>query len=191
MNLHELGHYIAQSAPLLGSALAGPGGAAVGSLIAAKLGGDVQAPDALHALITADPESALKLKQIEMDHEVALQRLTLQAATDQVQAVLNDRSSARQREVGVANTPLAARDRTPAILAYCLTGGLFAALAFLFCGSVPEANESMILGILSSLTTVWVGAMAYYHGSSIGSREKEAGLIQHLHRASQLGEKDR
>lgn len=189
MNLHDLGHHIAQSAPLLGSALAGPGGAAVGSLIAAKFGGNVHAPDALHALITADPEAALKLKQMESDHELALQRLTLQAATDQLQAILNDRSSARQREVVLSSTPLAARDRTPAILAYGLTGGLFAALAFLFCGGVPEANESMILGILSSLTTVWVGAMAYYHGSSIGSREKEAGLIQHLHRTAPSEEK--
>lgn len=191
MNLQALGHHIAQSAPLLGSALAGPGGAAVGSLIAAKFGGDVHAPDALHALIMADPEAALKLKQMESDHEVALQRLTLQAATDQVQAILNDRGSARQREVAVSSTPIAARDRTPAILAYGLMGGLFATLAFLFCGAVPEANASMILGIISSLTTVWVGAMAYYHGSSIGSREKEAGLIQHLHRTSQPGEKDR
>ena len=76
---NDVGKLIAQSAPLLGGALAGPAGATIGSLIAAKFGGDSHQPDALHHLIQADPQAALKLKELELEHQLALQQLALQA----------------------------------------------------------------------------------------------------------------
>lgn len=73
------------------------------------------------------------------------------------------------------------RDRTPAILAYLLTLGVFVALGALFFCPLPKGNTPLVLGIVSSLTTVWVGAMGYYHGSSLSSGEKDAGLLHPLH----------
>jgi hypothetical protein len=181
INLHDLTHTIARAAPLLGSAFAGPGGAAIGTLIAAKFGGDAKAPDALHALIQADPNASIKLKEIEAEHAVALQRLQLETASFMIQEKTQDAANARQREVLVSNTPLAARDRTPALLAYSVTAGLFTALGGLYCCTIPEGNQAIVLAISSSLTTVWIGAMGYYHGSSIGSRVKDASLLHHLH----------
>jgi len=55
-------------APIAGSLLGGPAGGAVGSLIASALGVD-NTPDAVAAAIKADPDAAIKLRQIEAQLE--------------------------------------------------------------------------------------------------------------------------
>lgn len=172
-NLNDLGKWVAQSAPLLGGALAGPTGATIGSLIAAKFGGGSNQPDTLHTLIQADPQAALKLKELELEHELALTQLTIQTEKEEAQFIVQDRISAREREIGVDQSPFDRHDKTPAILAYCLTGCVFFALGWLFCFPIPASNHDLISSFVSSLTTVWIGAMAYYHGSSAGSRLKD------------------
>lgn len=167
-NFNDLGKLIAQSAPLLGGALAGPAGATIGSLIAAKFGGNSNQPDVLHALVNADPQAMIKLKELELEHELALQQLCLQAEKDEQQTLAADRASARQREVGVDQSPNEKHDKTPARLAYALTVGVLGALAWLLSLPIPDKNHEIIYALLSSLTTAWIGAMAYYHGSSAG-----------------------
>lgn len=190
IGLSMLAHSVAKAAPLLGSALAGPQGAAVGQLIAAKFGGTWEQPGALQDLIRNDPEAQVKLKQIEADHEVELQRLTLQAATQQLHETLADRASARQREVTTASIPTAQRDRTPAVLAYLLTSGLFVVILALLWVPLPGENAHVIWGLVSSLATVWVGAMGYYHGSSLGASNRDMGVVHHLHYAAGAPEED-
>ena len=155
LSLSTLTHTISQAAPLLGSALAGPSGSLVGQLIASAFGGEQSSPQALHTLIHSDPEASQKLQQLEADHALALQRL-----------VSRDRADARKRE-GISH------DRTPAWLAYILTAGVLAALVGLFCYPLPTTNQGVVLGLLSSLITVWVSAMGYYHGSSLHARTQE------------------
>jgi hypothetical protein len=174
-NLNDLGKLIAQSAPLLGGALAGQAGATIGSLIAAKFGGNSSHPDALHALISADPLAAIKLKELECEHEIALQQLLMQAEKDAQQTLANDRASARQREAEVDKTPVEQRDKTPARLAYVLTAGILFGFIWLL---VSDKNHELLYALTSSLVTVWVAAMAYYHGSSAGSRSKDRKLMQ-------------
>jgi hypothetical protein len=178
--LNDVGKLIAQSAPLLGSALAGSTGATIGSLIAAKFGGNSAQPDALHAMINADPQAAIKLKELEIEHQLALERLMIQAETDAQQTLANDRASARLREVGVDQSPHEKHDKTPAILAYCATGCVFFSLTWLFCFPIPPSNHDFVCAFISSLTTVWIGAMAYYHGSSAGSRMKDTKIMRYL-----------
>jgi hypothetical protein len=177
-SFNDLGKLIAQSAPLLGGALAGQAGATIGSLIAAKFGGNSAQPDALHALINADPQAAIKLKALECEHEIALQQLWLQAEKDEQQTLANDRDSARQREAEVDKTPAEQRDKTPARLAYALTAGILFGFVWLLVLPVPDKNHELLYALMSSLVTVWVAAMAYYHGSSAGSRSKDHKLMQ-------------
>jgi len=59
---------VAKVAPVAGSLLGGPAGGAVGGLIASALGVDND-PDKVAAAINADPQAALKLKQVEMQLE--------------------------------------------------------------------------------------------------------------------------
>lgn len=184
MDITDLGRTVAKFAPLLGGALSGPCGATLGSIIASVFGTDASKPDRLQNIIITDPDAAVKLKQIESDHQLELQKMVIQAAQENLQNILSDRESARQREAAIDNTPFAARDKTPAILAYLLTLGVFIALASLFYLPIPQTNQEMILAIVTSLTTVWVGAMGYYHGSSSGSRLKDINLMKHLPRSN-------
>lgn len=179
-NFSDLGKLIAQSAPLLGGALAGQAGATIGSLIASKFGGSSAQADALHALISNDPQAAIKLKELECEHEIALQQLWLQAEKDEQQLAVQDRASARLREANVGNAPKENHDPTPARLAYVLTFGVLGALYWMLALPIPDKNHEIIYAIVSCLTTVWIAAMAYYHGSSAGSRLKDDRLIQHL-----------
>lgn len=178
-NFSDLGKLIAQSAPLLGGALAGPAGATIGNLIAAKFGGDNAHPDTLHALINADPQAAIKLKELELEHQLALQQLLVQAEKDAQQLAVHDRASARQREADVSNASKENHDPTPARLAYALTFGVLGSLFWLLVFPIPDKNHEIIYAIVSCLTTVWIGAMAYYHGSSAGSRLKDDRLTSH------------
>ena len=68
MKWDKLGKVVARAAPLLGSLLPIPGGAALGGLIAGAFGGNPNDPAELAKLIEADPDSAVKLKQIEAAH---------------------------------------------------------------------------------------------------------------------------
>ena len=77
MDWKDVGKKIASvGLPLLGTALGGPAGGAAGALIAAALGktpSDLTQEDVLSA--TADPAILVKLKEIEANHEIELQRL--------------------------------------------------------------------------------------------------------------------
>jgi len=55
-------------APIAGSLLGGPAGSAVGSMIASALGVS-NTPDAVAAAIKADPQAAIKIRQIEAQLE--------------------------------------------------------------------------------------------------------------------------
>jgi hypothetical protein len=178
MNIATLGQTIAKAAPLLGGALAGPGGAAIGAVIATAFGGTLADTPDLIQRIEADPEASVKLLAIQSRHEIALQRIQVQLAEQQCHHAEakaakegEDRANARHRDIMLAES--GHPEWTPAILAYFLTLGVFAALYYLFLYPVPRENKELIVGIISALTTVWVGAMAYYHGSSIGSRAKD------------------
>lgn len=182
LSLNALGKFVAKAAPLLGGALAGPAGAAIGSIVAAKFGGDINDPQDLITRIEADPQAQLKLLEIQSNNEVELQRLYVVMAENNLkyaylekESEYKDRDSARQREAALAQA--GKRDVTPAVLAYVLTVGVFAALYYLFTHVVPAENKELIVGIVSALSTVWVGAMAYYHGSSAGSRSKDSLLL--------------
>ncbi|WP_051327186.1 3TM-type holin [Desulfatibacillum aliphaticivorans] len=82
MDWKSVGKTIAKvGAPLLGTAVAGPaGGAALGTLVASLFGTDPDDPEALEAAINADPEAALKLRELELQNTLELQKLVVENA---------------------------------------------------------------------------------------------------------------
>ena len=70
----DVGKAIAGVAPILGTALGGPAGAVVGSLVASALGTS-SSPDAVNAAIAADPASAAKILQVQTEHQEALVKM--------------------------------------------------------------------------------------------------------------------
>lgn len=86
MNWEDVGKAVARSAPALGGVLAGPGGAAIGSVIASAFGVE-GTPDAVAEAIKIDPQAAVKLREIERDERLGILQIRSQQAIAQIQSV--------------------------------------------------------------------------------------------------------
>lgn len=172
MNWSDIAAIVGKTAPLLGTLLGGPAAAAVGGIISAALGVG-NSPDAIQQAVAADPQAALKLAQIQADHSLELQRLAvtaednrLKAETADYQTEVDDRKSARTREVQSG-------DRMPAILSVLALVGFFAALAAILSGWAifPKDYELTMGQLLGTLQTCVVAGFSYYLGSTKSAKE--------------------
>ncbi len=155
-------------APMLGTAIGGPLGGLATRTIAGVLLGDETAseeqiaqamasatPDQLLALKKADNDFAIKMKELDVD----LERISQQ-----------DRSSAREREAKTGDSA------TPRILAIFITLGFFGILGFMVTHNLPETGRDALLVMLGALGTAFTCVIAYYFGSSSGSKNKDASM---------------
>jgi len=153
-------------APWIGTALGGPlGGMAVGA-IADALGLSDKTEDALKQAISgATPEQMLALKKADQDFAVRMQELGFQNTQALEKIAADDRDSARKREMTVM-------DWTPRILACAITLGFFSVLATMMRNELPKEGRDALLIMLGALGTSWTSVIAYYFGSTAGSRAK-------------------
>jgi hypothetical protein len=79
---------------------------------------------------------------------------------------------------GGGPSEVATPDAIAPVLAFAVTVGFFGFLLGLCFHEVPEANKAMLNIVLGSLGTAWVGAMAYFFGSTRGSQAKDRMLFQ-------------
>jgi hypothetical protein len=85
MEWKDIAGLVGKAAPILGTLLGGPAGAAVGGLVASALGTG-NTPDEVSQALAINPDAAIKLKQIEADRQVHLQELLVQAAGAEIAA---------------------------------------------------------------------------------------------------------
>jgi hypothetical protein len=159
MSLADLGKTVAKYAPLLGAVLPVPGGAAIGAAIASVFGGDINNPDDLIKRITTDPESAVKLKQIESNEKIEIERL----AIDRIRAGNEDRDSARKREATI-------HDKVPGQLAYVFTAGyLIIVIIVIMLVKFTDLNnmeEKLCELALMGMSQAEMLILAYFYGAS-------------------------
>lgn len=154
-------------APTLGTVISG-GNPLVGMGIKAISNALLGKPDASEeelsvALQNASAEDLLALKNADHAFKTEMAKIGL----DEKKLAFTDADSARKREMTV-------KDHTPAILAYLLTTMFGLLVGFLIVGpEIEEGNKAIVFSMAGSLGTVWIAAMAYYHGSSRGSAEKD------------------
>ena len=66
----------------------------------------------------------------------------------------------------------------PAFLVVTVTNGFFLMLVLLAYRNVPKESHDILLALIASLQTAWVGIVAYHFGSSAGSAAKTAIMAQ-------------
>ncbi|WP_434357411.1 hypothetical protein NF212_16195 [Parasalinivibrio latis] len=161
---------IGSAAPLIGTVIGGPAGAAVGGLVASALGVD-NSPSAIEAELRTNPDALLKLKQLELSHTVELRRLSLEEAS------LN----LKQHEAELADTQHARAHHkdhwmpSALVAALCLmVTGMFTCL--MFVEGIPERFDQVIMIIVGAVLTAFSTGVAYWLGSSKGSADKDKKL---------------
>ncbi len=162
--MDQLLNLVRTVAPTIASAVGGPlAGMATRAISEALLGKpDGTEQELAEAAAKATPDQLLALKQAENAFAERMRELDI----DLERIANEDRASARNREV-------AAKDWTPRVLAGLVTGGYFGVLFYMLINGLPThgGSEAMLV-MLGTLGTAWGGIMAYYFGSSAGSKEK-------------------
>jgi hypothetical protein len=151
-------------APTLATALGGPlAGVAVKALSEKLLGKDTGTEDEVAAAIVgANPETLMKLKQAEFDFRKAMEELDI----ERDKLAFGDRASAREREVKTGD------NWTPRLLAFVILLGWISLQWFLLHEIVPEQNKDLIMRGMGILDIAVGLVLGYYFGSSAGSKQK-------------------
>jgi len=166
---------LASVAPALATALGGPlAGMATATIAREVLGKPDASPEEVEqAILTSGPEVLVKLREIDRRFEAEMRKLDIDLAALEVK----DRDSAR-RMFKVNIWP-------QVILSAIFVGGYFAILWALFAqlrgGALGEVPD-WVLGLSTTLLGVLTGEvpriMAFWFGSSLGSKEKTRALAK-------------
>ena len=161
--LKAVGPLLSQVAPTLATALGGPlAGLATKTLSNVLLGNESGDEAAVTAAIQgATPQQLSDLKKIDADFRVRMKELDI----DLERISAGDRDSARKREMEI-------KDHMPKVLAVGITIGFFGSLFWMFIYGVPKNGNEALLLMLGALQTAFTGVIAYYFGSSSGSKAK-------------------
>lgn len=164
-----VGPLLGQVAPTIATALGGPlAGLAAKTLSTVLLGKeDGSEAEIAKALQGASPDQLAAIKKIDADFKTRMAELEI----DLERIVAGDRDSARKREVALG-------DHTPKILAAAITIGFFGILFWMFVHGVPKNGNEALLLMLGALQTAFTGVIAYYFGSSAGSKAKTDALAK-------------
>lgn len=157
MNWKAVAKSVGQAAPLLGTVLGGPAGGAVGALIASGLGVDGNAESVAAAL--GNPETLVRLKQIESDHRAELESM----AVDLAKAELRNQEQAREIH---KHSPM------PMVVTGALTLIFAAALYMMFNTEIPDANRDLAYVMLGQLSALWGASVTFWVGTTRSSAEK-------------------
>jgi hypothetical protein len=189
-------------APALAHYLFGPKAAEAtaqaGQAIATLTGADPATPEgaeAAQAIIASKPDLALQLQtellrihaamQAEADQAAAAQRAN---ELEQFRASLADMTGARAQTVTLAQarSPLAYGAAAISALVLLMFAGTAALALF---REMPPGNQTLMIGVLTSLQTMAAGVVSYWCGSSIGSSRKDATLAHLAMRGGQADDK--
>lgn len=179
MNWSEIGSIVGKAAPVVGTLLGGPAGAAVGALVASALGTSND-PESVSAALYANPDALVKVHELQINAKVQLQQLAVTAENNRLQAEAAqysseaaDRDSARKL---AASQP---RDIIrPAITILVLSGALFMVLAVFLGWSKDMLTDPVASLTVGTMIGVFFGelkqVMGFYFGMTKESQKQNA-----------------
>ncbi len=171
MNLSDL---LANAAPWLAAAAAGPAGLATMAIkTAAKaLGADADTREAVEqAALGATPEQIANLRRADQQFQTRMRELGIQEVADLERIAAGDRQNARAMQI-------ANKSWIPAALSCAVTGGYFVILIGMMSGWLKVNDSQALLIMLGSLGTAWGMVMAFWFGSTRASEDKTRLLAQ-------------
>ena len=130
------------------------------------------------------PEDKLKAEQAILDATNKHIEVMEQEFTKQFEIQMKEMDSARKREIDIATSdkaPLLNKIITP-ILAMLILGSTFIFWYIIIFKDIEKEKEVLISGIIGSLTTVSMGVVGYYFGSSIGSANKQSQIDKYINK---------
>ncbi len=158
---NELFSIVSKVSPVLGSAIGGPAGAFVMTLISKMFGVDSLDTGKLAEAISNDPDYEIKLRQIEAQHIQSVKNIELQ----QYQLEIQDRDSARKNN-------MQHHDWVVPIIAIGYSS-LYAGLVILDALSILPIKDSAMLNMFSIAMIIVNFYLGSSHGERRGQRNKE------------------
>lgn len=150
--MNELLSLVKNVAPGIATALGGPlGGMAISAL--AERFGVADEVEAVTNAIKADPEAAMKLKQLEVE---------------KFKAILADKDSARDREVSIVTSekaPLLSKLISPALALIVVVAWVGIQFTLLNT-TVPQEMRELVARVLGTLDGALMVILSYYFGAS-------------------------
>jgi len=158
-------NWLTQIAPTIATCLGGPlSGLAVTAL--SNLFG--VAPDQVQSMINDNKLSADQIAAIQQE-EIRFKEQTQALGLNFEQLAVEDRKSARDMQTTTQSL-------IPPVLSILVTAGFFGILAYLMVTPTDTSNTPLMI-MLGSLGTAWTCIIAFYFGSSAGSRAKDQMLF--------------
>ena len=150
--------------PLIGTALGGPLGGAAAAFVADKLGLESKTLESVTEVLnsgklTPDQISAIKLAEIDFQKFLETNKIKLE------EVAAGDRNSAREMLK-------ATRSYVPATLTFVITAGYFVTLIGMMTKYFAVADSQVMLIMLGQLGTAWGVAIAFWFGTTAGSKDK-------------------
>lgn len=159
MDWKKVGRTVGKIAPMLGTALGGPGGAVVGAIVASALGVD-NSPDSIEQAVKNDPNAAVKLREVELQHKERLELIAFKTLSTE----LSDKANARQTH---KHNPM------PAFICIGLTLMIAFSAFMLFKLNIPAANKDIAYLLFGTVIAKWGDSIAYWVGTTRSSAEKD------------------
>ena len=158
-----IGRKVADAAPLLGTALGGPAGAALGALVASTLG-TAGSPAEVMKKLQTDPAAFIRVQELEQQERESLRGYVLEMA----KAEMQDQQQAREVH----------KDHwMPALLTLILAAMVSGMTWGLFVFAIPTDAKDVIFFIVGQVFTAFLTAVAFWLGSSKSSNEKNKMLL--------------
>ena len=150
--MNELITMVSKFAPAIGTALGGRLGGMAVSALAERFGVEDEV-EAVTKAIKGDPEAAMKLKELEIQ---------------KFKAILEDKDSARGREVSIATNekaPLLSKLISPALALIVVVAWVGIQFTLLNT-TVPQEMRELVARVLGTLDGALMVILSYYFGAS-------------------------
>ena len=179
MNWSDIGNMVGRAAPIVGTLLGGPAGAAVGALVASALNVPND-PDSVNVALAANPEALARVQELQINARVQLEQLAvtaesnrLQAEAAQYSAEAADRDSARKLASQQPN------DMVRPILTFVMLGGSLFVVVAVLIGWATEAIKDPVASLtIGMVLGLWLGmtkeVMGFWFGMTKESQKQSA-----------------